>query len=166
MRLIAYCNTFLMTLVIPTLRCSFRVPSLHFYINMKMKKLQAMGFVPLDNLRAAADVVVTKPGGLSTTELAGRNLPMVIVNEYASAEALPNVSAFEAQGLAIVNYDLNQVGRDVLELIQDPSQLEQMRQAGHKFKQTLRPELVNAYFQSHFQMSPRSCEQIFLDGAK
>jgi UDP-N-acetylglucosamine:LPS N-acetylglucosamine transferase len=96
--------------------------------------LVVKGFVPLEPLRAASDVVLTKPGGLSTAELGAEGRPMIILQEYASGEALPNGPLFARKNLAVINRDISTIGKDVAELLSDASRLQSMYASASKFR--------------------------------
>ena len=49
--------------------------------------------------RRAADVVLTKPGGLSSTEAAVRNVPLVLTDPIPGCET-KNAAFFESHGMA------------------------------------------------------------------
>ena len=76
-------------------------------------KLIVKGYVPLDPLRKAADLILTKPGGLSTAELGVDGRPMIILQEYASGEALPNGPIFQKKNLALIAEDISKIGENV-----------------------------------------------------
>ena len=102
---------------------------IHPRINVK-----TFGFGPLNPLRAASDLVITKPGGLSTAELGADARPMIIMQEYASGEALPNGPLFEKQGLAIVNKNISVIGEDAMALLSNDQKLQDMYQSSINFR--------------------------------
>ena len=65
------------------------------------KDIHVYGFVKdMSELYSSADVFVTKPGGISTTEAAVNGLPMVLLNGAAACEEL-NLNFFVDHGAAI-----------------------------------------------------------------
>ena len=58
---------------------------------------------------AAADIIVTKPGGLTTAESLASGLAMVIVNPYPGQE-MRNTDNLLEQGIAVKANDLYLVG--------------------------------------------------------
>lgn len=90
-------------------------------------KVKVMGFTKeIDELMQAADLVVSKPGGLTTSEVLARGAVMVIVNPIPGQESrnsdylLENGAAIKANNLATLGYKVNA-------LLQDKGRLEQLR---------------------------------------
>ena len=82
-----------------------------------------LGFTTeIDELMAAADLVVSKPGGLTTSETLARGAAMVIVNPIPGQESrnsdflLENGAAIKMNNLATLPYKLT-------ELLDDPDRL-------------------------------------------
>jgi len=73
----------------------------------------------------AADIIVTKPGGLSTTEAANKHLPMVLFNTIGGCES-PNFSFFLNRGFAVGSTETDKVVSQAAELAGDPLRLENM----------------------------------------
>lgn len=76
-------------------------------------RTHVLGFTDqIDELMAAADVVVTKPGGLTTSETLARGLPMVIVNPIPGQESrnsdflLENGAAIKINHIVTLGYKL------------------------------------------------------------
>lgn len=74
----------------------------------------------------AADLVVTKPGGLSSTEAANKHLPMVLVNAVGGCEGR-NFEYFLRRGYALGSSDAAEVVRWTVELALDAPRREKMR---------------------------------------
>lgn len=90
------------------------------------------GFVNhVDELMAAADLIVTKPGGLTSSEALARGLPMMIVHPIPGQETrnsdylLENGAAVKVNNLASLPHKLNQ-------LLADPQRLSAMRAAARQ----------------------------------
>jgi len=86
-------------------------------------RVMVLGFTTeMDELMAAADVVVSKPGGLTTSEALARGAAMVIVNPIPGQESrnsdflLENAAAIKINNIATLPYKL---GR----LLADPARL-------------------------------------------
>ena len=91
-------------------------------------KLVAMGFtdqVPV--YMDAADMIVTKPGGLSSTEAGNKHLPMVFINAVGGCET-PNFDFFLERGYAVGSADPEEVLAQAVELANDPEKLQKMRE--------------------------------------
>jgi len=80
----------------------------------------------IDELMAGADLVVSKPGGLTTSETLARGAAMVIVNptpgqEYRNSDfLLENGAAIKANNIATLAYK-------VTSLLRDPGRLDQLK---------------------------------------
>jgi processive 1,2-diacylglycerol beta-glucosyltransferase len=75
-----------------------------------------LGFTTeMDELMAAADLLVSKPGGLTTSEALARGTPMVVVNPIPGQESrnsdflLENAAAVKVNNVATLPYKLNQL---------------------------------------------------------
>ena len=75
---------------------------------------------------AAADLCITKPGGLSTTELLVSRLPMVLMLSVPGCET-HNLNYFVGQGAAVGADDWEEAIRLTSELMRTPERLEGMR---------------------------------------
>ena len=82
-------------------------------------RLTILGRVsPLSPLMAAADVLVTKPGGLTISEAMTIGTPMVIVNPIAGCET-HNASFLEDRGLALFAHSPDELPGKVASLLVD-----------------------------------------------
>ncbi|MDD6200989.1 MAG: ferritin family protein [Firmicutes bacterium] len=91
--------------------------------------LRVLGFtdqVPL--YMDAADIVVTKPGGLSSTEAANKRLPMVFINAVGGCESR-NFNFFLNRGYAVGSSDPEKVLEMTLKLAADPEKRQAMSDA-------------------------------------
>jgi processive 1,2-diacylglycerol beta-glucosyltransferase len=86
-----------------------------------------LGFTDqIDELMAVADLVVSKPGGLTTSETLARGAAMVIVNPIPGQESrnsdflLENGAAIKVNNLATLSYKLTS-------LLKNPGRLEQLK---------------------------------------
>lgn len=85
----------------------------------QQKRLSILGRVsPLSPLMAAADVLVTKPGGLTISEAMTIGTPMVIVNPIAGCETV-NASFLEEHGLALFARSAEELPGKVAALLGD-----------------------------------------------
>lgn len=74
----------------------------------------------------AADLILTKPGGLSSTEAANKHLPMVFINAVGGCESR-NFNFYLSHGYAIGSSDADEVLDQAVMLLKIPAQLERMR---------------------------------------
>ena len=89
-------------------------------------QVQVHGFVQnVPQMMAAADVYVTKPGGISTTEAMAEGLPMVLVDAVAGCEDY-NMRYFRDLGGAEASKEPERIAGLCLELISNPSRRDRM----------------------------------------
>lgn len=91
-------------------------------------RLKVLGFTSdMHELMTAADLVMTKPGGLTTSEALATGTPLIIVNPIPGQESrnsdylLENSAAIKINNLATLTYKLER-------LLSDSTRLEQLRQ--------------------------------------
>lgn len=85
---------------------------------------------------AAADLLVGKPGGLTTAEALARGLPLVIVNPIPGQEER-NARHLLEQGAAIRCSNLPLLAWKINRLLDDPARLSRMRESARRLA---RPE--------------------------
>ncbi len=90
-------------------------------------RVKILGFSDqIDELMAAADVVLSKPGGLTTSEILARGAALAIVNpipgqEYRNSDfLLENGAAIKINNIATLSYKLTK-------LLDDPARLAEMK---------------------------------------
>lgn len=94
--------------------------------------VRVYGFVDnVYDLMAMSDLMVTKPGGVTTSEALAAELPLVLVSPVPGQEE-ENVSHLTQLGAAVLAVTPAEVHRAVLDLVTHPDRLEQMRDAAHR----------------------------------
>lgn len=83
---------------------------------------------PLSPLMAAADVLATKPGGLTISEAMTIGVPMVIVNPIAGCETA-NADFLERKGLALFARDAEELPKKIAALLDSASARQAMIEA-------------------------------------
>jgi processive 1,2-diacylglycerol beta-glucosyltransferase len=92
-------------------------------------RVHLLGFTrEIDQLMAAADLIVSKPGGLTTSETLARGLPMVIVNPIPGQESRNSDYLLENGAAIKVNHPAL-LPMKVTRLLDDPARLARMRDA-------------------------------------
>lgn len=87
-------------------------------------RLRVLGFTTdIPDYMDAADLIVTKPGGLSSTEAANKHLPMVFINSVGGCEGR-NFDFFLNRGYAVGSDDPDEVLDQVVALAADPTRRE------------------------------------------
>jgi processive 1,2-diacylglycerol beta-glucosyltransferase len=81
----------------------------------------------MEEMMAASDVMVTKPGGLSVTEALANNLPMVFFSAIPGQEA-GNVRVLAANGIGLSGMPLRDLASEVLGLSASPAALNAARE--------------------------------------
>jgi processive 1,2-diacylglycerol beta-glucosyltransferase len=77
-------------------------------------------------LMSIATLLVSKPGGLTTSESLAKHLPLVIVNPIPGQEAY-NARFLLSQGAAVQAVSAETVRQTVRDLLENPDQLEALR---------------------------------------
>jgi len=99
------------------------------------KKMLILGYSrEVDMLMDAADMIVSKPGGLTTTEALTKGLPIVVVNPIPGQEA-KNTEFLLQEGVAVKAKDPLHAGILIEELLTDSRRLRQMKAAALKHAQ-------------------------------
>ncbi len=91
-----------------------------FQKNVSSENLHVVGYTNKMNIYMdACDVVVTKPGGLSSTESATKLLPMVLMGEPVGCE-VRNMEFFLKNGFAVTADTLDGLADETVELLNNP----------------------------------------------
>jgi processive 1,2-diacylglycerol beta-glucosyltransferase len=96
-------------------------------------KIHAIGFTTqMDEYMAAADILISKPGGLTTSEAMARGLPMCIVNPIPGQEER-NADHLLEQGVAIKSNNPPTLTWKLDALFENPARLARMKEAAMNF---------------------------------
>lgn len=90
-------------------------------------RLRVLGFI--DNFTTyldSADLIITKPGGLSSTEAANKHVPMVFINAVGGCESR-NFDHFIKKGYAVGSKEPEEVVRIAIRMVWDTASREKMR---------------------------------------
>jgi processive 1,2-diacylglycerol beta-glucosyltransferase len=91
------------------------------------RRVAALGYTPdVPALMDLATLLISKPGGLTTSEALAKHLPMVIVNPIPGQEAY-NARFLLSQGAAVQAGSPETVRQTVRDLLDSPERLEAMR---------------------------------------
>ena len=82
-------------------------------------------------LMEAADMIVTKPGGMTTSECLAKGLPMVIISPLPGQEAR-NTDFLLEKGIAIHVHDIKDLADEVEILLKSPERLKAMARAARE----------------------------------
>lgn len=85
----------------------------------------------VDELMAVSSLIVTKPGGMTTSECLAKGLPMVVVDPIPGQEER-NAQFLESNGIAMRVDDKRRIGEHIDALLNDAARLQSMRQAALK----------------------------------
>lgn len=93
------------------------------------KKITVFGFTDkINELMSIADIVITKPGGITTAEALTKKLPMIIVKPIPGQE-INNTVYLTAQKAAIKVDEPQEIGKVIEELLLNPNKLEELSKA-------------------------------------
>src|SRR5256712_13966631 len=89
-----------------------------------------MGFTTdIDELMCVGDLVVSKPGGLTTSEVLARGAVMVIVNPIPGQESR-NADYLLEHGAAIKANNIGTLSHKIEALLAEPERLAKLREGG------------------------------------
>lgn len=103
-------------------------------VKRNLKNVKVFAFI--DNqqeLMAASDLIITKPGGLSTSESLAMGLFPVFISPIPGQET-GNIEALALEGVGVYPKSLDNLKRIVLDFKQQPQKLEGLRQLAVKMK--------------------------------
>ena len=90
-------------------------------------RVHVLGYVEnMSALMDSAEVCLTKPGGISTTEAAVKGLPMVLINAVSGCERY-NLAYFTALGGAKTGTGVKRLAETALTLLESPQEQKRMR---------------------------------------
>lgn len=96
------------------------------------KKMLVYEYNPnIDELMTMADLIVTKPGGMTTAECLAKGLPMVIVKPLPGQERC-NTEFLVDNGIGIHVKNMRCLAQEVAALLADPSRLHSMTMAARQ----------------------------------
>jgi len=101
--------------------------------------LKPLGLLPRSDMAscmAAADILVTKAGGMTPAEAFALGVPTVLLDVISGHER-ENAALFQRQGLARFAVSADDAGRFAMELLSDPALREAMLRAQRKFRQSI-----------------------------
>ena len=93
-------------------------------------KLRAFGLLTSAQMRdvmRAADLSLTKPGGLTTAESLAMELPMVLLEVMGGGQERYNADYFHREGAGVIASDPTEAIREVASLLAQPGRLAEMR---------------------------------------
>jgi processive 1,2-diacylglycerol beta-glucosyltransferase len=96
------------------------------------KKILAYDYASnIDELMEAASLIVTKPGGMTTSECLAKGLPMVIITPLPGQEAR-NTDFLLEKGVGVYVHDIRDLAEEVELLLKSPEKLKAMSQAAYE----------------------------------
>jgi processive 1,2-diacylglycerol beta-glucosyltransferase len=96
------------------------------------KKVLLFGFVGnIHELMGISDIIITKPGGVTTAEVLAKGIPMVIVRPIPGQETF-NTSYLTQMGAAIKIDNSKETNLGVEELLKNPARLNEIREAASR----------------------------------
>jgi processive 1,2-diacylglycerol beta-glucosyltransferase len=91
-----------------------------------------LGFTrEIDELMAAADIVISKPGGLTTSEVLARGAAMIIANPVPGQETRNSDFILE-NGAGVKVNNLPTLAHKLTRLLDEPARLQQMKAAARR----------------------------------
>ena len=130
-----------LTIVCGTNKKLFRWMNKNFHGRRDIHVIEYTNNISL--LMDSADLYLTKPGGLSTSEAAAKGLPMVLVNAVSGCEEY-NLRYFVQTGLAQTAAEPEELADLCVRLLSDPARLEAMGAAGRQIPRKNAAERIYA----------------------
>jgi processive 1,2-diacylglycerol beta-glucosyltransferase len=122
--------------------------------NEHPRRLWPMGFTrSIERVMAAADVAITKPGGLTSSECLAMNLPMIVVSPIPGQEER-NADFLLESGAALKAVDVASLLYKVRRLLESPQELAAMRARMTSVARPHAASSVLAAVAKHLQASP------------
>jgi processive 1,2-diacylglycerol beta-glucosyltransferase len=101
--------------------------------SMSMKNIYSFGYInEIHELYKISDLMITKPGGITLSEAAAANLPLILYKPVPGQEK-ENADYFESKGAALVANSIKELESHTLNLINNPGRLKKMRRNLKKF---------------------------------
>ncbi len=95
--------------------------------SLKLRNLKVFGFIEnIDDLYKIACCMITKSGGITLSEALAVQLPLIIIKPVPGQEK-ENALYFEKKGAAIIANNSYQIVNSTIELINNPTMLEAMK---------------------------------------
>jgi processive 1,2-diacylglycerol beta-glucosyltransferase len=118
------------------------------------RRLWPMGFTrSIERVMAAADLAITKPGGLTSSECLAMNLPMIVVSPIPGQEER-NADFLLESGAALKAVDVASLLYKVRRLLESPQELAAMRARMTSVARPHAASSVLAAVAKHLQASP------------
>ena len=123
----------------------------HFAHDPRIHIHGMVDYVPL--LIHSADLFLTKPGGLSTSEAAACGVPMLLMDTVAGCEG-HNLNFFLRQGIAVTADTPKHLADLAAALLADPEQLQEMARAARHRKGDTPSETIYAFLHRQKKQLP------------
>ena len=123
----------------------------HFAHDPRIHIHGMVDYVPL--LIHSADLFLTKPGGLSTSEAAACGVPMLLMDTVAGCEG-HNLNFFLRQGIAVTADTPKHLADLAAALLADPGQLQKMARAARRWKGDTPSEIIYAFLHRQKKQLP------------
>lgn len=123
----------------------------HFAHDPRIHIHGMVDYVPL--LIHSADLFLTKPGGLSTSEAAACGVPMLLMDTVAGCEG-HNLNFFLRQGIAVTADTPKHLADLAAALLADPEQLQEMSRAARHRKGDTPSETIYAFLHRQRKQLP------------
>ena len=123
----------------------------HFAHDLRIHIHGMVDYVPL--LIHSADLFLTKPGGLSTSEAAACGVPMLLMDTVAGCEG-HNLNFFLRQGIAVTADTPKHLADLAAALLADPERLQKMARAARRRKGDTPSETIYAFLHRQKKQMP------------
>ena len=115
-------------------------------------------------LMQAADILATKPGGVTLSEAAACGLPLVLFDQIPGPEA-SNAARFAAAEAAVVTRGTDETASEILRLLRERENLNQMAANARKLARTDAANAVAELVKETIEHSPE-CENVWRESKR
>lgn len=114
-------------------------------------RLHVIGYTEqIDLFMSAADLYITKPGGLTTSEAIAKRTPMLFINAVPGCESR-NFDFLTRSGVAVGAQNWRDVLTKTCELLAKPEALEEQKQAMERFSEVRATEVICRHLQKELR---------------
>ena len=115
--------------------------------NIKLKILGLVKPQELLNYIKASDIMITKSGGLTSSEVAVIGKPVILLDINGGQER-HNSKFFSDRGMGLTTDKENQVGKNLNTLLANPNAGLQMVESQNSLRQMINPKKISAWFRT------------------
>ncbi|MDL2300608.1 glycosyltransferase, partial [Clostridiaceae bacterium OttesenSCG-928-D20] len=111
--------------------------------------IHILGFVTdMPALLDSADLYLTKPGGISTTESAMKDIPMIFIDAVSGCEKY-NLNFFESKSCAVSSSDIKELSRICIEYLKNDEKRKELERNLQRREKTDASGIIYQYMKEN-----------------